>query len=60
VGLAFSEVGEIAELLREMLDHIGHYRERARVFSLTCADHHNPQRLVAELLSRAGAIDPVS
>jgi len=60
VGLAFSEVGEISELLREMLDHIGHYRERARAFSLTCADHHNPQRLVAELLSRAGAIDPVS
>jgi glycosyltransferase involved in cell wall biosynthesis len=60
VGLAFAEVGEIPQLLREMLDHSGHYRERARAFSLRCAEHHNPRRLVAELLQRAGAMDRAS
>lgn len=60
VGLAFSDVAEIPDLLREMLDHIAHYRERARAFSGECAGYHNPQRLVAELLNRARALDPAS
>ena len=50
VGLAFSDVAQVSELLREVLTHIDHYRAHARRFSRTVADYHNSVRVVTELL----------
>jgi hypothetical protein len=49
VGLAYDNVNEISELLKDMVDNYAHYRQTALDFSKEYLEIHNATRLVEEL-----------
>ena len=53
VGLAYHEIQEIPDLIRNIVDHYPHYRETAVQFAGEWRDYHNPDRLVEEILRRS-------
>jgi glycosyltransferase involved in cell wall biosynthesis len=53
VGLAYNDLDEITDLLREMIEHYAHYRATAYAFSTQWFAKHNAERLVEELRYRA-------
>ncbi|HEX7446496.1 MAG TPA: glycosyltransferase [Pirellulales bacterium] len=55
IGAAYSEPGDLAGRVREILAHYGHYHATARGFSHRWADYHSPEALVEQLLVRPRA-----
>ena len=53
VGLAYEEIQEILDLIRNIVDHYPHYGETAVQFAGEWRDYHNPDRLVEEILRRS-------
>lgn len=53
-GAVYTDPGEIADALREVVRHAQHYRTTAHQKSLTWAAFHEPDNLVRQLLDRAG------
>ena len=52
-GLAYQEVEEIPELIREIADHYPHYRRTAAEFAVQWRNFHNADRLVADITRNA-------
>jgi hypothetical protein len=56
VGLIAGEPEQAADLLIDMIENYPHYRQTAAQFARTWGGLHNPDRVVAELLSQRRAI----
>lgn len=56
VGLAAVDAAQIPVLLADMIEHYAHYRQTAVAFSRRWTEWHNPDRIVAELLSQRPSI----
>ncbi|HEX5445131.1 MAG TPA: hypothetical protein VFW87_14930 [Pirellulales bacterium] len=54
IGAIYAEPGEIADAVREVVQHHGHYRATAQAKSISWAAFHEPGHLVRRLLDRAG------
>lgn len=53
VGLTAADLGQTAELLHDILQHIEHYRRAAAQFATRCAQHHNADQVIAQLTATA-------
>jgi len=49
VGVVFHDTGEIAPLVRDLVEHHEHYLQTARGFARTWQNYHNSDRLVGEI-----------
>ncbi len=56
VGLVAATPSQASELLQDMIDNIDHYRHTAAQFARNWSAWHNPDRVVAELLSQRQAL----
>lgn len=50
VGLAMADSSQAAECLRDILDHLAHYKQQTAVFATQCAQHHSADGVVAQLI----------
>ena len=49
VGVVYHDTGEIAGLVRDLVDHHGHYLATARAFARAWQSYHNSDRLIGEI-----------
>jgi len=49
VGVVYHDTAEIAPLVRDLVNHHGHYLHTARAFARTWQTYHNSDRLVGEI-----------
>ncbi|MFN7932045.1 MAG: hypothetical protein U0R19_01885 [Bryobacteraceae bacterium] len=49
VGVVYHDTGEIAGLVRDLVDHHGHYLATARAFARAWQTYHNSDRLIGEI-----------
>lgn len=53
VGLTAADIDQTPELLLDILQHIGHYRRSAAAFAARCAEYHNADQIIAQLMNAA-------
>lgn len=55
IGLTAANMDQSGELLDDVLRHIDHYRHRAAAFATHCAQHHNADQIVSQLMAAKSA-----